>query len=99
MTTKQHWEGIYTTKPAIGVSWYAPHLQHSLELIERAADDRDARIIDVGGGARMSGDQERKRLRPRGGRSFVRSRARSANDGRGRGDGTKSARLGSGGSS
>lgn len=51
MTTKQHWEGIYSSKPATGVSWYAPHLQHSLELIERAASDRDARIIDVGGGA------------------------------------------------
>jgi ubiquinone/menaquinone biosynthesis C-methylase UbiE len=51
MTTKQHWEGIYSSKPSTGVSWYAPHLRHSLELIERAASDHDARIIDVGGGA------------------------------------------------
>jgi ubiquinone/menaquinone biosynthesis C-methylase UbiE len=48
---KQHWEQVYATKPATGVSWYAPHLDRSLELIERASADRGARIIDVGGGA------------------------------------------------
>ncbi|MGK4002072.1 class I SAM-dependent methyltransferase [Sorangium sp. So ce1036] len=51
MSSKQHWEQVYVTKPATGVSWYAPHLDRSLELIERAAGARDARIIDVGGGA------------------------------------------------
>ncbi len=51
MVTKQHWEEVYSTKPSTGVSWYAPHLVHSIQLIERAAPDRDARIIDVGGGA------------------------------------------------
>jgi 2-polyprenyl-3-methyl-5-hydroxy-6-metoxy-1,4-benzoquinol methylase len=52
MTAKQqHWEKVYASKSATGVSWYAPHLVHSLELIERAAPDRDARILDVGGGA------------------------------------------------
>jgi SAM-dependent methyltransferase len=50
-TRRRHWEQVYTTKPATGVSWYAPHLERSLELIERAAGGRDARIIDVGGGA------------------------------------------------
>ena len=51
MSTKQHWEKVYSSKPATGVSWYAPHLARSIDLIERAAADRHARIIDVGGGA------------------------------------------------
>src|SRR5512140_992002 len=51
MSTREHWEQVYTTKPATGVSWYAPHLTRSLELIQRAAADPGARIIDVGGGA------------------------------------------------
>lgn len=51
MSTQQHWERVYTTKPATGVSWYSPHLSRSLELIERATAGREARIIDVGGGA------------------------------------------------
>jgi SAM-dependent methyltransferase len=51
MSNKQHWDQVYHTKPATGVSWYAPHLQRSLELIERAVDGSDARVIDVGGGA------------------------------------------------
>jgi ubiquinone/menaquinone biosynthesis C-methylase UbiE len=51
MSSKHHWENVYETKPATGVSWYAPHLERSLQLIERAAGGRDARIIDVGGGA------------------------------------------------
>jgi len=32
------------------VSWYAPHLDTSIKLIQRAAPNREARIIDVGGG-------------------------------------------------
>jgi 2-polyprenyl-3-methyl-5-hydroxy-6-metoxy-1,4-benzoquinol methylase len=51
MSTKHHWEKVYSSKPATGVSWYAPHLARSIELIERATSDRGARIIDVGGGA------------------------------------------------
>lgn len=51
MSTKEHWQRVYSSKPATGVSWYTPHLTRSLELIEKAAHHRDARIIDVGGGA------------------------------------------------
>jgi 2-polyprenyl-3-methyl-5-hydroxy-6-metoxy-1,4-benzoquinol methylase len=40
----------YPRKTADRVSWYRPHLEKSLELIERAAPDRFAAIIDVGGG-------------------------------------------------
>jgi SAM-dependent methyltransferase len=39
------------TKAPETVSWYAPHLETSLALIERAALPRSASIIDVGGGA------------------------------------------------
>lgn len=51
MTRKQHWEQVYDSKPSTRVSWYAPHLERSLGLIERAAEGERARIIDVGGGA------------------------------------------------
>lgn len=50
MDAKNHWETIYTTKAPESVSWYRPHLETSLALIERAAPARSASIIDVGGG-------------------------------------------------
>jgi hypothetical protein len=33
MTTKSHWESVYETKSADAVSWYAPHLNTSLQYI------------------------------------------------------------------
>lgn len=51
METKSHWERIYGSRPAESVSWYQPHAQRSLDLILRVAGGRDARILDVGGGA------------------------------------------------
>jgi 2-polyprenyl-3-methyl-5-hydroxy-6-metoxy-1,4-benzoquinol methylase len=50
MDTKTHWERIYGTKAPETVSWYRPHLETSLTLIERAARDKLASTIDVGGG-------------------------------------------------
>ena len=50
MTTQTHWEKIYSEKAPDAVSWYRPHLETSIELIERAAPDFSASIIDVGGG-------------------------------------------------
>jgi SAM-dependent methyltransferase len=51
MTDRQeHWENVYGTKAADAVSWYRPHLETSLSWVERFAPDRDARVIDVGGG-------------------------------------------------
>jgi 2-polyprenyl-3-methyl-5-hydroxy-6-metoxy-1,4-benzoquinol methylase len=50
MDTKTHWEKIYSTKAPETVSWYRPHLETSLALIERAAREKSASIIDVGGG-------------------------------------------------
>jgi 2-polyprenyl-3-methyl-5-hydroxy-6-metoxy-1,4-benzoquinol methylase len=50
MDSKSHWETVYTTKNPTEVSWYRPHLETSLRLIEEAAGRHAARIIDVGGG-------------------------------------------------
>lgn len=50
MNVQNHWERIYGTKAPEAVSWYRPHLEISLKLIERAAPDFSASIIDVGGG-------------------------------------------------
>jgi 2-polyprenyl-3-methyl-5-hydroxy-6-metoxy-1,4-benzoquinol methylase len=47
---KTHWEKVYTTKATDQVSWYRPHLETSLSLIERAAAGQSASLIDVGGG-------------------------------------------------
>ena len=50
MTEQQHWESLYGKKAANEVSWYRPHLERSLALIEEAGVAKDAAIIDVGGG-------------------------------------------------
>jgi 2-polyprenyl-3-methyl-5-hydroxy-6-metoxy-1,4-benzoquinol methylase len=50
MESKSHWEQVYQTKTPEAVSWYAPHLETSLKLIQQAAQDKNAAIIDVGGG-------------------------------------------------
>ena len=50
MDTSPHWEGVYKSKASSAVSWYRPHLDRSLQLIEKAAPERGASIIDVGGG-------------------------------------------------
>lgn len=47
---KHHWESVYQTKHPTEVSWYRPHLEISLQLIEDAVASRDAHIIDVGAG-------------------------------------------------
>jgi len=48
--TKSHWEHIYGTKAPDAVSWYAPHLNESLEYIRRTNVVADAAVIDIGGG-------------------------------------------------
>ena len=49
---KDHWEAVYsTTRDETEVSWFQDSPVPSLELIELARPDRDAAIIDVGGGA------------------------------------------------
>jgi SAM-dependent methyltransferase len=51
MEHKTHWESIYSAKRADSVSWFAPHLELSLDLIRQAAPEKNAQILDVGGGA------------------------------------------------
>jgi 2-polyprenyl-3-methyl-5-hydroxy-6-metoxy-1,4-benzoquinol methylase len=50
MNVETHWEKIYREKAPDAVSWYRPHLETSLALIEKAAPERGASIVDVGGG-------------------------------------------------
>ncbi len=50
MNAKTHWEKVYKTKAPEAVSWYRPHLEISLALIERTAVGPSSAIIDVGGG-------------------------------------------------
>ncbi len=48
---RDHWETVYGSKKATDVSWFQPRPERSLQLIEKAAVDRDDAIIDIGGGA------------------------------------------------
>lgn len=48
---RAHWDGVHETRCAQAVSWFQPSPDMSLKLIRRTAVPRDARIIDVGGGA------------------------------------------------
>src|SRR5205823_5508328 len=50
MDARAHWEQVHATKDPRQVSWFSPHLTRSLELIERAAPDQMAAIVDVGAG-------------------------------------------------
>lgn len=50
MDERLHWDTVYKTKAPDAVSWYSPHLDRSLALIERTAGSPSAAIIDVGGG-------------------------------------------------
>jgi SAM-dependent methyltransferase len=50
MNVETHWETVFSTKAPDTVSWYRPHLEVSLDLIERRTPGRSASIIDVGAG-------------------------------------------------
>jgi len=51
MHIKNHWEQVYQTKAPDAVSWFQEHAEHSLQLIRSIGIDRNAVVIDVGGGA------------------------------------------------
>ena len=57
MDRKTHWEHIYTSKAAHEVSWYQPSAKLSLAMIAATGGGKDARIIDVGGGASVLVDE------------------------------------------
>lgn len=50
MDAQTHWDRIYTEKAPDQVSWYRPHLESSLTLIEQASPETSSSIIDVGAG-------------------------------------------------
>ena len=47
---KEHWQDIYATKGMQEVSWFHKVPEISLDLIQKVAPNKDASIIDVGGG-------------------------------------------------
>jgi SAM-dependent methyltransferase len=51
MNQKDHWEQVYSTKPAEKLGWYESHLQTSLSWIKDLGLSVNAALIDVGGGA------------------------------------------------
>lgn len=56
MSDTTHWQTVYETKRSDEVSWYRPHLDRSLALVERLALSKDARILDAGAGASTLSD-------------------------------------------
>lgn len=48
---KEHWEGVYQDKSPLETSWYQIKPALSLQLISHCGVDKDAAIIDIGGGA------------------------------------------------
>jgi SAM-dependent methyltransferase len=51
MSSKQHWENVYSTKATDAVSWYQPQAELSLQMIAATGLQKTAAVIDVGGGA------------------------------------------------
>lgn len=52
MTTKGHWENVYQTKAVDEVSWYRPHLETSLTLIEQATPGTGSAVMTSVAGKR-----------------------------------------------
>lgn len=51
MDRKDHWEDVYSSKPANRLGWYEPHLEISLNWIRELLPGKTIPLIDVGGGA------------------------------------------------
>lgn len=51
MSTREHWDGIYDSRSPAELSWYERVPAVSLRMIGDTGLPKDARIIDVGGGA------------------------------------------------
>ena len=50
MDDGNHWDQVYERRAPDQVSWYRPHLERSIALVEQAHLPAEAAIIDVGGG-------------------------------------------------
>ena len=53
MSTQEHWNKAYSSKPYEGLSWYQAQPTLSLGLIADCMVDPDAAIVDIGGGASL----------------------------------------------
>jgi ubiquinone/menaquinone biosynthesis C-methylase UbiE len=51
MDRHAHWSKVYRERAVTAVSWYRPHLEVSLELIERVTESKSSAVLDIGGGA------------------------------------------------
>ena len=51
MEPRDHWRAVYEAKRPKAVSWYQAVPEPSLQALERFGVDREAALIDVGGGA------------------------------------------------
>lgn len=51
MAGADHWDAAYSSRGVAGVSWYQAAPEVSIELVDALGVDRDAAVIDVGGGA------------------------------------------------
>jgi SAM-dependent methyltransferase len=49
-TNRDHWQTVYQTKGEQQTSWFRPHLDESLRLIDGLGLDKSLPAIDVGGG-------------------------------------------------
>jgi hypothetical protein len=54
---REHWEAAYVSRGVDGVSWYQPVPSVSLALVDTLGVQRDAAVIDVGGGASYLADE------------------------------------------
>jgi len=54
---KEHWERIYKSKNPHEVSWYAEHLYESTGIISQLRVEKNAAIIDIGGGSSVLADE------------------------------------------
>ena len=50
MQNAEHWDAVYRNKRFDSVSWYAPHLDESLNLIGQLCPMKSAAVVDIGGG-------------------------------------------------
>lgn len=53
--TRQHWDGVYGSRPSDEVSWFQPRPDVSLRLVQGAAGPT-GRVLDVGAGASSLAD-------------------------------------------
>ncbi len=50
MDFKQHWENVFATKKLNEVSWYQQTPKESLQFFNQLSVDKNAAVIDIGGG-------------------------------------------------